>query len=208
MEDHTIKAIILDLGNVLIDFNHRIGAEKISKFTDKSGKEIFDLFFDSELTALFEEGKISPQNFFLEVKEKLNLGLEYREFVSIWNEIFFLTEKNRGVYKLAKSLKMRYRVALLSNVNILHFEYLKKNFPIFDAFHYIITSFELGVRKPDPAIYQKALEILDVSPRNVFYTDDRAELIQKAAELGIRGFIFTGIEGLHKNLLESGINLN
>jgi len=208
MEVHAIKSIILDLGNVLIDFNHMIAAEKISKFTDKTGQEIFDLFFDSELTALFEEGKISPQKFFLGVREKLNLGLEYKDFVSIWNEIFFLTEKNHRVYELAKFLKIRYKIALLSNINILHFEYLKESFPVFDAFHHIITSFDLGVRKPHPAIYQKALKLLDVSPRNVFYTDDRDDLIQKAAELGIRGFVFRGVEEFRKNLLASGINLN
>src|SRR4030042_11370 len=121
MDNNRIEAIIFDLGNVLIDFDHTIAAKKISAFTDKNPQEIFDLFFDSPLTGLFEEGKISPQEFFSEVKKTLNFKLDYAAFLPIWNEIFFLTEKNHAVYALAKTLRDRYKTALLSNINVLHF---------------------------------------------------------------------------------------
>lgn len=208
MNDNYIKAIIFDLGNVLIDFNHRIAAKKISCFTDKNPEEIFELFFDSQLTSLFEEGKITPEDFFLRVKKKLNLKLDYNEFVPIWNEIFFLTEKNHEVYNLAKSLKKYYKLALLSNINILHFEFLLKNFPVFDVFNNIITSYEIGARKPSPLIYNKSLEILRVLPYEAFYTDDRPELAKFAKKLGIQAFVFSNIEQLKKDFLDSGINLN
>lgn len=204
----TIKAIIFDLGNVLIDFDHMIAARRISKFTDMAADDIFNLFFDSRLTASFEEGRISPLEFFSKVKEGLNLKLDYDGFVPIWNEIFFLSEKNRAVYDLAKALKKRYKVSVLSNVNILHLEYLKKNFPVFDAFHNVITSCELGFQKPHPEIYKKTLEILGVTPQDTFYTDDRAELTEKARELGIRSFVFTGVAQLQKDLLDAGVSIN
>ena len=208
MGNNNIKAVIFDLGNVLIDFDHTIAAKKISMFADKTPQEIFNLFFDSGLTALFEEGKIAPLNFFSEVKKMLNLELEYNQFLPIWNEIFFLTEKNQAVYNLAKILKDHYKIALLSNINVLHFEYLKKNFSVFDVFHNIVTSFEVGYRKPDPLIYKKTLDLLQAAPQNTFYTDDRAEFIERACNLGIRGFVFRGIEQLKIDLLDSGININ
>lgn len=209
MGNHCIEAIIFDLGNVLVDFDHSIAAKRISNFCGKSPQEIFDIFFDSELTGLFEEGKIAPSKFFLKVKEVLNLKLDYDQFVPIWNEIFFLTEKNYAVYNLAKSLKNRYKIALLSNINILHFDYLKKNFShLLDAFHNTIISCEVGYRKPHPLIYKKTLDILEAQPQNVFYTDDRAELIKKANLLGIRGFVFKNTEQLKQDLLASGVNLN
>lgn len=208
MGNNNIKAVIFDLGNVLIDFDHTIAAKKISMFADKTPQEIFNLFFDSGLTDLFEEGKIAPLNFFSEVKKILNLELDYNQFLPIWNEIFFLTEKNQAVYNLAKILKDHYKIALLSNINVLHFEYLKKNFSVFDIFHNIVTSFEVGYRKPDPLIYKKTLDLLKATPQNTFYTDDRAELTEKACRLGIRGFVFRGIEQLKIDLLDSGININ
>ncbi len=221
-----VDAIIFDLGNVLLDFDHRIACQRISKFTpletigkqgkdkmsltgfiDKDEREIFNLFFDSGLTALFEEGKISPLQFFSKVKEILSFKLDYDQFVPIWNEIFFFTEENFGVYNLAYNLRSRYKVTVLSNINILHFEYIKRTFPILDAFPNIITSFELGFRKPHALIYQKTLEILKTSPQNVFYTDDRNELVESANQLGIRSFVFKGVEQLKTDLLESGIDI-
>ena len=201
-----IKAIIFDLGNVVVDFDHRIAARRISKFTPKTPEEIFNLFFDSELTALFEEGRISPQDFFSGVKEILNLGLSYEEFLPIWNEIFFLSDKNHAVYGLAKTLKKKYKISMLSNVNILHFEYLKRNFNVFDAFTHIITSYEAGVKKPDPLIYKKTLEAMEVLPSEAFYTDDRSELVQSSKELGIRGFVFKGVEQLRADLCGAGVD--
>ncbi|MDP2923526.1 MAG: HAD family phosphatase [Candidatus Omnitrophota bacterium] len=201
-----VKAIIFDLGNVLIDFDHTIAAKRISAFCDKSAEEIFALFFDSELTGLFEEGKISPQDFFLKVKEMLNLKLEYDTFAPIWSEIFFLTKKNRCVYNLVQRLKEHYKVALLTNINSLHFDYLKKNFPVFDAFHHIIASYEVGLRKPHPLIYQKTLELLNVLAQDAFYTDDRAELIEKAKDLGIKSFHFQNTEKLKEDFLSVDIH--
>lgn len=202
-----IKAVIFDLGNVLVDFDHRIAAERISKFTDKNPGEIYNLFFDSGITASFEQGKISPRGFFSEVKAMLNLKLSYGEFLPIWNEIFFFSEKNKTVYEIAKSLKGRYKVALLSNVNILHLEYLKVNFPIFDIFDRVIASCEAGFIKPHPAIYKKALKSLRVCASDAVYTDDRLELVENARGLGIKSFHFQGVEKLKKDFSCAGIAL-
>ena len=151
-----IKVILCDLGKVLVDFNHETAAKRISHFCAKSPKEIFELFFDSSATNSFEAGKISPMEFYLQVKEMLDLKLSYDSFVPIWNDIFSLSAKNRMVYALLNSLRVDYQTALLSNINILHYEYLQKNFPIFDVFHKVFLSYALGVAKPDKLIYQKS----------------------------------------------------
>jgi FMN phosphatase YigB (HAD superfamily) len=205
-ESCRVKAILFDLGNVLIDFDHTRAAESIAYFTDLSPEEIFNLFFDSGITGLFEEGKISPVQFFTEVKKMLDLEMDYPQFVPVWNEIFFFSEKNLGVYRLARKLKKTYKFAILSNINVLHFEYIKRTFPLFSAFP-IITSCELGARKPHPEIYQKALQILGAAAENVFYTDDRAELVATANKLGIRSSVFKDVDGLRKDLIQAGINI-
>lgn len=206
--DNQIKAVIFDLGNVVINFDHSIAARRISCFTDKNPQEIYNLFFNSPVTQAFEEGKIAPLDFFLAVKEMLALEISYEAFLPIWNEIFFLTEENRVVYRLAKSLNHNYKLAVLSNVNILHMDFVRKNFPVFDAFHYVFTSYELGCIKPNPLIYKKVLELLSVSPSETFYTDDRAELIEKAAELGIRAFVYKSPEQLKEDLSKCGIKID
>lgn len=73
MTRNRIEAVIFDLGNVLVDFDHRIAANRIAEFSDKSPAEIFALFFDSQLIGLFEEGKISPQDFFCKSQRNAEL---------------------------------------------------------------------------------------------------------------------------------------
>jgi len=134
--------------------------------------------------------------------------LDYDGFVPIWNEIFTLSEKNRTVNYIASLLKKDYKLAVLSNINALHYRYIKNNFSVFNNFDNVFTSFEMKAKKPDPEIYQKALGALGVSPEKAFYTDDRPELIEKARELGIKSFVFTGAEKLSQDLKSIGININ
>ena len=203
-----INTIILDLGKVLIDFDHLRAAERISNFCNKTSREIFDLFFISEATNFFEQGKITPEEFFRRVKEILDLRLEYQSFVPIWNDIFFLTAKNRAIYSLANNLRANYQVVLLSNINVLHHEYLKQYFPVFNVFHRVFVSYEMGMVKPEKNIYKKVLEELKAEPEDVFYTDDRQELVDSAKNLGIRGFLFTSPEQLKQDLASVGVTVN
>jgi len=200
-----IQAVIFDLGRVLLDFDHAIAARKISALSRKSPEEIYRLFFDSRLIQAFEAGKISPEDFFAEVKRMLSLSVGFGEFLPIWNEIFFLTDQNRQVYNLARRLRGRYRVALLSNVNCLHFEYVQKTFPIFDVFDFLLLSYELGHVKPDPQIYRRSLSIIGTKPEETFYVDDRPELIAQAQKLGLRAFVYQGIDQLKADLASCGI---
>ena len=207
MNSSAIEAVIFDLGRVVIDFDHMIAARRIAQHTTFSAEQIYNLFFDSEVTGLLEEGKIAPVDFFSQVKAKLGLAITYAEFLPIWNEIFFLTDKNREVYKIAKSLMPHYTTVVVSNVNALHFAYVQETFPVFDVFTHIVASCEIGYRKPHPRIYQKALEKIGLPAERVFYTDDRPELIEGARVLGIQGYVFTGVETLKQDLASVGVRL-
>jgi len=200
-----IKVILCDLGRVLVDFNHETAARRISCFCAKTPQEIFRLFFDSPVTNAFEAGKISPRDFYLQVKEMLNLQLGYDSFIPIWNDIFTLSVKNREVYALMNRLRVNYQTALLSNINLLHYEYLQKNFPVFDVFNKVFVSCHLGVTKPDKLIYQKVIEELGVTAEEIFYIDDRPELIQSAQGLCIKSFVFKDIPQLKRDLASVGV---
>ncbi len=179
----------------------------VTGFTVKRPEEIFQLFFDSDLTGLFEEGKISPQDFYLRVKDLLNSPISYEEFLLIWNEIFFVTADNLEVHKIIKNLKRSYFLTMISNIDTLHHHYLKENFAIFGQFDKIILSYEVGLRKPQPIIYQMALDAAGAKPAEAIYTDDRLELVESARKLGIKSFHFQGAGILKGNLRELGIIL-
>ncbi len=200
-----IRCVLFDLGRVLIDFDHLIAARAIAARSTRSPQELFDFFFNSPLVMRFEEGALTPEAFFAQIKRQTGIDIGFREFVRIWNGIFFMNDHNKRVYQLAKSLRGRYRVGLLSNVNKLHFEYLRAAFPVFDIFDRIFTSYALGMTKPDPRIYRAALEAMGSAPQETFYVDDRAELIAAASALGLRAFVYTGVEQLKRDLLSCGV---
>lgn len=192
----------------MIDFDHRIAARRISSFTSKSEEEAFRLFFDSGLTGSFEEGRLSPVEFFRGVREALGADVDYTAFKDIWNGIFFVSDKNRAVIELCRRLRASLRLGLVTNINSLHFEQVKTMLPpLEEVFHAVVTSFECGVRKPHPSIYQQALKRLRLSADRVFYTDDRPELVAGARELGIRGTVFTGRSALEEELRAAGVSI-
>jgi putative hydrolase of the HAD superfamily len=201
----TIKVLLFDLGRVLVDFDHLRSAQRISAFCSKTPRQIYDLFFESQATIAFEAGKITPEDFYRQVKQMLDLKLSYASFEPIWNDIFFLSAKNRSVFGLVNALRANYKIAMLSNINVLHYEYLKKNFPVFEVFDKVFLSFQLGLIKPDKEIYNLVIRDLGVSPQEIFYTDDRPELVESAKSLGIKGCVFTNFGQLISDLEDSGI---
>jgi len=200
-----IKVLLFDLGRVLVDFDHLRAAQRIAGFCSKTPAQIYDLFFESGVTIAFEAGKITPEDFYLQVQQMLDLKLSYVSFEPIWNDIFFLSAKNRLVFGLVNSLRVNYKTALFSNINILHYEHLKKNFPVFGAFDKIFLSFQMGLVKPDKEAYNVVIQGLGVVPEEIFYTDDRPELVESAKSLGIQGCVFTNFSQLVSDLGNHGI---
>jgi len=202
------KVLLFDLGRVLVDFDHLRAAQRMAAFCSKTPDQIYNLFFESEATIAFEAGKIAPEDFYLQVKQMLDLKLSYASFEPIWNDIFFLSAKNRSVFGLVNNLRTNYKTAMLSNINILHYEYLRKNFPVFGVFDKIFLSFQMGLIKPNKEIYNLVMRELGVNPEEIFYTDDRPELVQSAKSLGIRGCVFTSFDQLVNALRENEIKFS
>jgi putative hydrolase of the HAD superfamily len=55
----------------------------------------------------------------------------------------------------------------------------------------VLVSAGLGVRKPDPRIFQLAMERYGADPEHTFFVDDSAENVEGAAEIGIYTHLFT-----------------
>jgi glucose-1-phosphatase len=200
-----IEGFLFDLGNVLVDFNHFISAGKLSQLARLTEKEIYDLFFDSSLTEKFEEGKFTSREFYQEVNKLLGLNISYNRFVTIWNEIFFLTKKNTDCLELVKKLKENYKVGMISNINVLHFKYLKEKFDIFRHFDKVILSYEIGARKPKEKIYEAAAKFFKCPHREIIYTDDRLDLIEAGTKFGFNSFVFTSVSKFKSDIAKLGI---
>lgn len=208
MKKDSIDTIVFDLGNVVIDFDHWISVNKISHLCDYSGQEIYDMFFDSPLTQSFEKGKINPREFFYAVKKRLKWRGSYKDFLPIWNKIFFLTSNNLKIHRMIRKLKKQYKIFLLSNINKAHFNYLKDTLDgIFNEFDKVILSYRVKMIKPEKKIYRLVKKIAKSSFEDIVYIDDREDLINAASKLGIKSIHYTNPKVLKQRLSILGVKV-
>jgi putative hydrolase of the HAD superfamily len=197
------KAVLFDLGKVILDFDFDPAFRKLSKVTGLAPDAIRAHFTRSGLEVLYDGGKISSAHFYREVKRALKHPLSYAEFKKVWNHIF--TPKLR-MMALVRELSRCYRLVLISNTNAMHYEHVRRRYSIFRLFDRHILSFREKVRKPDERIYRRAIAACKARPDEIFYIDDREDLTTAADALGLRTFTFkNNPEALVKRLKKEGI---
>jgi putative hydrolase of the HAD superfamily len=198
-----VSLIIFDLGKVIVDLSHlEMAAAIAEKSTEARFQNPFTLLSsvfesDNALTRPFDEGKLSPQEFYEAACRRFHLNLSYDDFILRWNRSF---KENARVTELIERLYSRYRLFLLSNTNLLHYAYLEKTLPALQKMEQKILSFEIGHRKPSPLIFQVALQRAGVPPPEILYIDDMPESVSVANGLGIQGIVFKSIEHLEEEL--------
>jgi len=203
MNSSPIEVILFDLGNVILPFNNYQIAEKLSPFVQKKDfqdpRKIFSYIFNLRDGAInpFDAGELSPKEFFQSLKESLQLSISFEAFTPIWNEIFI---ENPEVSEIIRSLKGRRRLGLLSNTDSLHFNYIVSTFPIVSALEKWILSYEVGFKKPDARIFQRAMEWASVEPEKILFIDDTKGHVEAAVSLGMQGIHFVSADQLREEL--------
>lgn len=92
------------------------------------------------------------------------------------------------------------RIGALNNEARETHEVRVEKFGLHNHFQYMFTSCYMGIRKPDPRIYLRALGILGDKPEKSLFIDDRLENVAAAAAVGMKAIQFTGEEQLRKQL--------
>jgi putative hydrolase of the HAD superfamily len=203
MKPKSIEVILFDLGNVILPFNHYQIAEKLSRFSQKKEfqdpQRVFSYFFDFAKGAVngYETGKVSSFEFFNFLKERFDLQISFEKFIPIWNDIFI---EDHEVSEIILSLKGKWKLGLLSNTNPLHFDYILSKFPIVRAFEKWILSHEVGFKKPDVEIFQRAMKWASVEPEKILLIDDMKKHVEVAVSLEMQGIHFISAPRLKKEL--------
>jgi putative hydrolase of the HAD superfamily len=196
------KAIIFDLGKVLVHFDFKRGYRALEGLCPYSAAEIPKRVATTDLVERFETGLIEPRDFVSEFSRLLCLDVDYDRFCGIWSSIFAGTPVPES---MLEGLAARYRLLLLSNTNAIHFEMIRANYPLVRHFHHLILSYEVKAMKPRPEIYRAAVERAGCRPEECFYTDDIAEYVEGARRLGIDAVQFLSAEQLQGELTARGI---
>ena len=153
----------------------------------------------------YEKGKLSGEEFHRHLQSRLGLRLDYRAWLALWNDYF---EPNRPMEALITRLRGQARFFALSNTNAEHLAHIKLNYRVLDGFEGIVASNENGERKPDAAMFQKALQRAGVRGEEALYIDDIERFLAPAEAFGLQTFhyIYNDAEW-RKRLLALGFEL-
>jgi putative hydrolase of the HAD superfamily len=192
------ELIIFDLGRVLLDFDFMKVIRRLQRHSPMTALQIRAYFKTTPLWDKFERGTVEPDAFFRALAKDLKLkDMDFKTFVPVWNEIF---EEIDETVAIAKKLKKRYRLAMISNVNPMHWDHVQKNHAFMKWFEHPIASYAVGHRKPELEIYQLTLKRARVPAERAIFIDDVKAHIIAAKSLGIRGHHFISPKKLKKDL--------
>ncbi len=171
-----IKAIIFDCFGVLT-------ADLWKEFCSTLEPEIRRQA--SDLNHAFDRGMLTNDDFFEQVQELTGRSPKLIEQARNGG-----SSKNTTLLEYIAELKQNYKIGLISNVatSWITDELLTSGEQaLFDD---MVFSYQVGVTKPDPRIFEIARERLDVEPNEVIFVDDIETYVSAAKELGMQGVVY------------------
>ena len=178
-----IKVVFIDIGGVLLTngWGHE-SRQKAARVFDFDYEEMNTLH--NFIYNVFEIGSISLDEYLDTVVFHCQRNFTKSEFKEF---MFAQSVQLPDMLPWIKSWKKQTELPVfaLSNENRELNDYRIKTFQLHEIFDGFFSSCYLGFRKPDPRIYQKALEIVQVSAKKSIYFDDRPMLVNAAKKLNM-----------------------
>jgi putative hydrolase of the HAD superfamily len=190
-----IRAVISDFGGVLttpllhsfVAFQDETGisfeslGRAMQRAAEKNGAyPLFEL----------EKGNLTEEQFLDLLRDQLEPELGHRPELHRFRDIYFdALDPNEPMVELMRDLKRRgYRMALLTN-NVREWEPLWRSMlPVDEIFEVVVDSAFVGMRKPDPPIFELAVDRLgdEIAAAECLFVDDVLVNVEAARELGMR----------------------
>lgn len=189
-----IKNIIFDLGGVIIDLDIKRTIAEMNRISHVPFETLYTQAKQNPIFDLLDKGKISPSDFFKELKKEMNYRGNDKELHAAWNAMLLSVPDHR--LDLLVDTKQNYNTYLLSNTNEPHIEVFErelyqehgvKNFE--DYFDKAYYSCRVGMRKPDAEIFELVLKENELEPSETIFIDDSIQHVQGAGACGIRSYL-------------------
>ena len=193
-----IKAVIWDNAGVL--GNAKCGSF-VQLWADRLDVPMEDVIrvLTSPEHDLLDLGEISKDEFFDFVIRDIGLPAEKKLALNVSNDDFYT---DMELMEYIKNLKSHYITAMLSNMSLYLQEMIENNIPeeLSGVFDHVIVSCYVNLLKPDPKIYQLALDRIGCEAKEAVFIDDREKNVVGAEKLGIHGILFQNREQAIKEL--------
>jgi putative hydrolase of the HAD superfamily len=199
-----IQTVVLDLGNVLVFHDDHVLFARMSDWGGADPAHIRERML--ELWDGINRGDLAGDELRRAVCEAAgsNVPMEPEPFFALWNCHFRV---HHAVLPLVEALLGRVKLVLLTNVNEMHWRFVRPLIPLLARFDDLVISYELRLAKPDPEIFQTALARLGLRAEETAYFDDVQRFVDVASALGIRAHVFTDAPTFRTQLAELGMDV-
>jgi epoxide hydrolase-like predicted phosphatase len=194
----TIRAIIFDLGGVLLrtsDFEPR---ERLAAGLHMNRCQLEQFIFGGVSGDQAQRGEITVQQHWENLRQQINYSPE--DFEALVKDFFSYDEIDESLIDYVRELHKMYKTALLSNAWDDLRQVITENWHFEDAFDTMIISAEVRVAKPDPRIFQLALDRLDVKAEEAIFVDDMKRNVDGAQLAGLHALLFQTSQQLRNDL--------
>jgi epoxide hydrolase-like predicted phosphatase len=184
----TIRAVIFDVGGVLIRTEDWSARRKWETRLGLPEMRLSQVVFDSEMSARATVGQAAAADVWKDAAA--TLGLNAEQMQELERDFWSGDRLDAELSQFMRGLRPPYKTGILSNAWPDARQALTQKYGLGDAVDVMILSAEVGCAKPDARIYQIALERLGVRPEEAVFVDDVLENVQAAQALGMGGIQF------------------
>jgi 2-haloacid dehalogenase len=205
MERRLPRVPVFDVGNVLIRWDPRYLYRKL--FEDEKAMEHF---LAHVCTAAWNEEQDRGRSFADGVAHLVRTHPELEPMISAYDHRWH--EMVPGAIEGTVAILEELRAAglptyAITNFSREKFEAARERFAFLGRFDGIVVSAEVGLLKPDLAIYRHLVSEHALSPEDCVFIDDSLPNVEAAREIGMTGIHFTDPGALRSDLVRLGFPL-
>ena len=195
---------LFDLGNTVIKLAYERVLENICKDASTTRDVLVELLEKPGSYRDLERGAVTFADFYEFLCDRAGYRGSPRDLHAVWSDFF--DGPVPGIEELLERVRERYRVAFLSNSNEVHAEVIPRQFAnLFRKDDRFVFSHRFKCAKPDPELFQRALEVVGALPQQTVFVDDLRENVLSARSLGMQAFQFRDSATLARELAAEGL---
>lgn len=193
-----IRAVIFDLGRVLVDIDNQFLVEKLFKgFEADNLQELGRKTMSDPAMIAFNTGQMHPEEFHRRMCKHFQLEADFDTFKKLWCDIFI---PMNGIEALVDTVSKHAAVGLLSDTDPIHWNFIRNRWPWVGRIPNPTLSYEVGVMKPHADIYLAAAKNVNTNPQQCLFIDDLQVNVDGARAVGMQATRFETVDALARML--------
>ncbi len=201
MVPRPFDVVLFDLGGVLIELGGVTSLQEMAGLV--SDEAVWQKWLTSPWVRRFESGGCTPVEFSTGVVTEWDLPISPERFLEIFRD--WPVGPLAGASELLADVRGVVPAGCLSNTNTMHWDHQFSRWPLLGVFDYRFLSFDLGLVKPDPALFRAVSDRLPVDPDRVLFLDDNILNTEAAQAFGFRSERVVGVDEARGVLVEAGV---